>query len=119
MDHEPRVVARERDVGEVQVVDGASRRTRSIDAAEVVRAEADPEAAGVDLAQHVERLLAAAADRTAAGALPTTVVEPSRTTAPPRVDGRWRRTEAGRIRAGARTRETVVDAGTVGPWSST
>src|SRR4051794_38398281 len=42
--------------------------------------------------------------------MPITVVCPSRTTAQPRATGRWRKTEAGEIRAVARTRETVVEA---------
>jgi len=56
--HDPRVVPGERDVGKVEVVDGA--RVDPLDrTAEVVRTEAGPESAGIDFAQHAERRLAA------------------------------------------------------------
>ncbi len=51
---EPRVVARERDVGQVQVV-GCARANAFDRAPEIVRGEPDPESAGVDFLQHVER----------------------------------------------------------------
>ena len=101
---------------------GAGRRRRAwshpLDRpAEVVRAEADPESARVDLAQHVEGLLAARRPHGVGCARRRRWW--SRRARSRRRDaaGRWRRMEAGRIR-GARTRATVVDAGTVGPWTS-
>ena len=115
--HDPVVVPRERDVGDAEIVERAGLHPFDR-ASEVVGAVADPEAAGVDLARTRRTHRAPDADRTTAGEVPTMVDEPARTMARPPADGRWRRSDDGLISADACTRTTVVDAGTVGVWTS-